>query len=271
MWSRDIVPHLRQVDLVDTLRVTQPILLSVGLLVLPSRVLLQLLQVPIPRHLEVDTDPTVQRKGGEIEMQIRNTGLDNHGYDPVRLLVVRDPDLGRMPGRNEALDTRRELFPQWVRELIKLVRFAAMTVLDRHAGSLCPVGDIDTVVEILIEGLVLSQRHVAAEGQSLGVGENTLGEDGQVNPFISLFVDDGPHLGLDLELDVATRDFPRVWVVHNSCKQEIGHLLGHVIEWLDVADARLPRAQWTIGIGHQSHRRSHLELSWWRWRSWCRL
>lgn len=128
MRTCDGMGDLGKVDLVPALRVTEPVLPPVRRRVIADRESLKLLERAIPVHLKVDANPAIKIASGQEQIQVRDACFHNHSYYFARPLVVRDPDLDRVPARNAVLDAGRKSSPQRGWELEELVRLLAMFV-----------------------------------------------------------------------------------------------------------------------------------------------
>lgn len=96
--------NLRQINLILPMPITQSILHP-----LPTiNRHLQPLNVPIPPHLKINTDPPINRVLRRKDIQIRDPHLDNLRQELTRLLVMRDAHFDRVSGIQLATDAGRE-------------------------------------------------------------------------------------------------------------------------------------------------------------------
>ncbi len=166
MKTCDCVSDLGQVDLVVALRVAGPVLPPVRRCIMRDGFSLKLLEGAVPVHLKIDADPAVEGTGGDVEIQVGDACLDDHGYHFARGLVVRDPDLDRVLCRDPMLDACRKSCAHRGGQLEELVGLPAMFVHDRDTRGLWPSVLIETgcfgvrlddeQVEVVVEGFVLS-------------------------------------------------------------------------------------------------------------------
>jgi uncharacterized protein involved in high-affinity Fe2+ transport len=84
-------------------------------------------------------------------------------------------------------------------------------------------------------------RHITLKRNAAIVDEDAFCEDRKADPFIGILADQGPHLGLNLELDIAAHNLPHVFVFDNFHEKEVRHHIRHLVEWRRASDAAFPR------------------------------
>lgn len=180
-WPWHTLGNLRQVDLVAAVAIAQSVLdpLPARRRPLLLRQPLELLDRPVPFHLQVHAYPAVQRQVGEVQAHVGHPRLDDLGEQLVRLLVVRHPDLRAVaPRRDGPGDAHREHpVPDLGGKLKKLVDLVAVEVVDGEAGPreggvglVVGVRLLDLEVEELVEGLVLDLVRVNIRLMNVGDG-----------------------------------------------------------------------------------------------------
>lgn len=87
LWTRTSfrLRHLREINLVDTLPVAQPILVSICSIWLPYSIV-QALENTVKVHFHIDRDPAIQHGLGHVNVQVLDLDFDDFGDDAVVLV-----------------------------------------------------------------------------------------------------------------------------------------------------------------------------------------
>ena len=156
---------LRQVNLVVVLLVAQTVFATIRQALCGHRChLFQLLDRPIPVHLEVYADAAVHGAHGHVQVNVCNSGLDNLGEDLASLLIVRHPDANRPTRSKSGSNATRDAVLHLGRQIKVLVNFATVLVvhLDTIAAVWCSRVCLDhNVVEELVECFVMGLHLVS--------------------------------------------------------------------------------------------------------------
>lgn len=131
--------HLRQVNLIMPLRVTQPVFVSIGLpfsgpLICPG---FQLLDRTIPIHFEINTNSAIHWAAWHVDVKVGNSSFDDFFQDIVRFLIVCNSHPRALrPRRKTCSHTSWQSTLRLERQVKKAIYLSRVIVIDGYPSCL---------------------------------------------------------------------------------------------------------------------------------------
>jgi hypothetical protein len=267
------IRNLGQINLVNQMLITQPILCSLLPTSCPPTERIQPFTISPVRHLHIHTDPPVERRSRAVHIHVRDPGFDDLLEHLSRFLVRGYAYPCFVPGVQRLADGGWEEVVFFCREFVEAIAFTGVNVFegDANVGGIGQGGrvmfgaDEDFVKEAvdrtvlhlftsLTNSLIIGSRklryisHAASElDPPAGIirVEDGFREHWEAEPVVSGFVDEVSDLCFYLYYRPVRSRVDQRWIVlqDHVSKQKVRNVTGDFFVRFDVSNSGLPRPE----------------------------